>query len=164
MTCFTLTFMGHSMADDLMQNLTETLVCFPTSKTVQLSIDDPRCQMESFPQVVAAREKLSPDSVFGPRGLHRVHAAEKAGMHATPVDTYLPSLISLFHENFAQETGSPLPFTSCCWERSSTGYSPGYTWSTTLKQSVAAYLCWSWRWTADANVVRWNPGCHGFKR
>ncbi|KAH7965022.1 hypothetical protein HPB49_002872 [Dermacentor silvarum] len=63
---------------------------------------------------------------IGSCGLHTVHNAYKAGMYATswPVDIFLSSLFSLFHdaparrEDFVAETGSklfPLPFVPHRW-------------------------------------------------
>ncbi|CAN8023246.1 unnamed protein product [Ixodes persulcatus] len=124
----TSTFMGHSTADDLMKNLTEALASFRMSKIVQLSMDGPNVNWSLFHKF---QQHMKNDFQvqcldIGSCGLHTVHNAYQAGMHATgwPVDTYLSSLFSLFHdaparrEDFIRETGSsvfPLPFVSHRW-------------------------------------------------
>ncbi|XP_070390112.1 uncharacterized protein [Dermacentor albipictus] len=124
----TSTFMGHSTADDLMQKLTETLASFPLSKIVQLSMDGPNVNWSLFNKL---QQHMKNDFQvqcldIGSCGLHTVHNAYKAGMHATswPVDTFLSSLFSLFHdaparrEDFVEETRSklfPLPFVPHRW-------------------------------------------------
>lgn len=124
----TSTFMGHSTADDLMKNLTEALVSFPMSKIVQLSMDGPNVNWSLFHKF---QQHMKNDFQVqcldtGSCGLHTVHNAYKGGMHATgwPVDTYLSSLFSLFHdalarrEGFVRENGNsvfPLPFVSHRW-------------------------------------------------
>lgn len=121
-------FMGHSTADDRMKNLTEALASFRMSKIVQLSMDGPNVNWSLFHKF---QQHMKNDFQvqcldIGSCGLHTVHNAYKAGMHATgwPVDTYLSSLFSLFHdaparrEDFIRETGSsvfPLPFVSHRW-------------------------------------------------
>lgn len=124
----TSTFMGHSTADDLLKNLTEAFASFPMSKIVQLSMDGPNVNWSLFHKF---QQHMKNDFQvqcldIGSCGLHTVHNAYKGGMHATgwPVDTYLSSLFSLFHdaparrEDFVRETGNsvfPLPFVSHRW-------------------------------------------------
>ena len=123
-------FMGHTTADELLENLKSSLAQVNNTKLLQISMDGPRVNWKLLSLLCEDREKQDADLPkllnIGSCGLHVIHGAFCTGCKATEwkVEGVLRSLWYLFHDSparrddFKQVTGTtvfPLQFCATRW-------------------------------------------------